>query len=186
MISFLEFVCEKLMGPPISSRSWRCPFHEDNTPSFSVNPPKQRDNGTWYPVKFRCHAGSCGRFGDEWDLITHFKSDRTYGFQLKLWNGFRAEYEQLFNMPARSAYNPTPGNRGPRLENTEALRFCLAEYRSVIREKGLKWSVEDAGLWAVVWASSIAEQEQISFEEFSRFCASELIASHEARKAVGG
>lgn len=40
-----------------------CPFHEDRSPSGEV---RQNEHGVW---RFRCHAGSCGFWGDLFDVV---------------------------------------------------------------------------------------------------------------------
>jgi predicted RNA-binding Zn-ribbon protein involved in translation (DUF1610 family) len=69
-MTFLEFVCEKLMGPPTSSRgdgqsTWNCPNcgHESKFHTRPHDPRKGKD-------KFSCW--SCGYWGDQRDLVHHF------------------------------------------------------------------------------------------------------------------
>ncbi len=71
-MTFLEYVCERLMGPPASSSNgWSCPRHEDNHPSFNTRPPKQGCK-----VRFCCF--SCGWWGDEFDLLKEFYPGEDY------------------------------------------------------------------------------------------------------------
>lgn len=176
MITFLEFVCEHLMGPPLHGRSWRCPFHSpDNHPSFSVRPPKQRPDGGWHPIKFRCHA--CGTWGDEWDLILNFYQDEQRHQHLKRLRAFQSQYEQLTGQPAQNI-----SYRGKRGDDGETLRFCLAELRSVVRERQKKWRREEDGLATLVWASEIAHRNGVKLDDLIRLCASELIAERRNAK----
>src|SRR5438552_1089868 len=73
-MTFLEFVCRKLLGPPVSGSCWRCPYCDSNGASFSVRPPKGD-----LPIKFKCHR--CGEWGDEFDLMKLFHP--VWGFSLR-------------------------------------------------------------------------------------------------------
>ena len=70
--TLLEYVCEQLMGPPVSRSCgravWRCPRHEDNHPSFNTLPPKDGCKD-----RFRCW--SCGFWGDVHDLLIEFRPE---------------------------------------------------------------------------------------------------------------
>jgi hypothetical protein len=71
--SFLHFAACELLGLPAEgyAASWYCPFCEGErsleVPTLSVRPPKQKPNGTWYPIKWKCH--NCQFYGDEADLV---------------------------------------------------------------------------------------------------------------------
>lgn len=75
-MTFLEYVAERLMGPPLSrsgGRSvWHCPRHEDVHPSFSTRPPKPG-----FKDRFQCFA--CGFWGDVADLVKEFYPGEDYG-----------------------------------------------------------------------------------------------------------
>jgi hypothetical protein len=86
-MTFLQFVCEKLMGPPLRGGMWLCPFHEDKNPSLSVRPPK--DN---HPIKFKCW--SCGAWGDEHDLLKLFYPNEDYPKRLARLGSWRWDYEE--------------------------------------------------------------------------------------------
>ena len=68
-MTLLEYVAERLMGPPVlrsyGRATWHCPFHNDEHPSFCTLPPK-----AGYKDRFRCFA--CGAWGDEYDLLRLF------------------------------------------------------------------------------------------------------------------
>lgn len=91
-ITFLQFVCEKLMGPPFKYGSeygdayWLCPFHGGD--SFHTMPslPKFKD---------RFHCFGCGQCGDEFDLTKHIMMV-SYSYRKSLLEGsWRKEYEAL-------------------------------------------------------------------------------------------
>ena len=52
-MTFLEFVCERLLGPPAfhgggeGDSYWCCPFHDDSTPSFHTMPHKPEFKDRW-------------------------------------------------------------------------------------------------------------------------------------------
>lgn len=52
IVSLREYVTH-ILGAPDKTGSWRCPFHEDKSPSFSVK-----------GKAYKCFAGSCGVSGD--------------------------------------------------------------------------------------------------------------------------
>src|SRR4051794_222009 len=67
-LTFLEFVCGKLLGPPAylgpaeGESYWPCPFHEDRHPSFHTKPDVPE-----YKHGFRCW--SCPAGGDVFNLM---------------------------------------------------------------------------------------------------------------------
>lgn len=71
-MTFLEYCCERLMGPPAyrsgDSSLWHCPRHKDNHPSFNTRPPKDA-----YKDRFRCW--SCDWWGDEHDLLIELRPE---------------------------------------------------------------------------------------------------------------
>lgn len=181
MISFVEYVCERLMGPPAYGSMWYCPFHEDNSPSFSVRPTKQRPNGTWYPIKFRCFA--CDAWGDAWDLLRRFYPKESYPQHLQRYKKLQREYEELTGVSINS-----PGIRGQSgkvadTEQQERLQFCFSEFQAVMRERRLKWSSDVAGLKVLVWADHITRANGVSRAGFIRYCATKLIERKESGRA---
>jgi hypothetical protein len=91
-ITFLEYVCQRLMGPPAKvdgmGRSWwLCPFHGETEPSFQTLPPHEK-----YKDRFRCFA--CNEWGDEWDLLKIFYDRENYGDRRDRWQKLREDYER--------------------------------------------------------------------------------------------
>ncbi len=74
-MTFLEYVCERLMGPPAhrsADRStWHCPRHEDSDPSFCTRPPHPK-----YKERFDCRG--CGWWGDVYDFLREFYPGENY------------------------------------------------------------------------------------------------------------
>jgi hypothetical protein len=167
------------MGPPVRNRTWRCPFHSpDSNPSFVIRPPKRRPNGTWYPIKYRCF--SCDEWGDEWDLLLHFYPQERNQQLIKRLVAMRRQYKQLTGRDATENGSViSPGDKGA---SESAMNFCLAELRAVLRERRLNWRREQAALYVLVYASHIAEQNNVSLEELTRYCASELIQSGDLKR----
>ena len=85
-MTFLEYVCEKLMGPAESGTCWRCPFCDSPRASFSVRPPKKG-----FRVRFRCFR--CDTWGDEFDLAKKFFPEDDYSKRRVRVRRWRIEYE---------------------------------------------------------------------------------------------
>jgi len=65
-MTFLEYVADRLMGPPTDGRAWRCPFCDSDHGSFSIRQPKRG-----YRIRYRCFR--CGEWGDEYDLLKRYR-----------------------------------------------------------------------------------------------------------------
>jgi len=85
-MTFLEYVAEQLMGPPVCGSCWRCPYCDSHHGSLSVRPP--RDG---YPIKFKCHK--CQTWGDEHDLLKLFYPAEGYSLRLLRLGELHREYE---------------------------------------------------------------------------------------------
>lgn len=85
-MTLLEFVCDRLMGPPVCGSCWRCPYCDSSGASFSVRPPKGD-----FPIKFKCFR--CDRWGDELDLLEHFYPDDDKSQIYSRWTKLRRQYE---------------------------------------------------------------------------------------------
>src|SRR5262249_34192946 len=73
-MTFLEYVADFLELHRGYGASCYCPYCDPHCESawmsFSIRPPRQRPDGSWLPIKFRCHR--CQQWGDARDLIKHF------------------------------------------------------------------------------------------------------------------
>jgi hypothetical protein len=84
--TFLFFVCWTLLGRPAYGSCWHCLWcdrkRKKKRATLSVLKPRQRADGTWHDIKFKCHNPHCDqygpggfigpdgkRFGDEHDLL---------------------------------------------------------------------------------------------------------------------
>jgi hypothetical protein len=97
-VTFLQFVCEKLLGPPAKNGGqegefyWRCPFHDDTRPSFHTLPVKEDTKDYW-----KCFG--CGLWGDELNLlrdlrdIGHPDAQGDHDDHQALLRQWRAEYD---------------------------------------------------------------------------------------------
>lgn len=88
-MTFLEFVCERLLGPPTSSSgegesTWPCP--KCGHCRWHTLPPKPP-----YKDRFRCWV--CPFRGDEFDLLLHFHPREHYGDRKARVADLRREFE---------------------------------------------------------------------------------------------
>jgi DNA primase len=126
---------------------FRCPFHEDRTPSFAVYP-----DGHWY-----CF-GACARAGDVYDYV--MKREGLSFPDAYRWLGGAVE-EQKFSLPApRSTQEPDFGP--PRYEWQEAAfnvaydaldRLFTGEGEAVDRARA--YLCEDRGLDEATWSGAM-------------------------------
>jgi hypothetical protein len=128
-MTFLVFVCERLMGKAYSGTCWRCPFCESNHGCFSVRPPKGD-----YPIKYKCFR--CGEWGDEFDLIKHSHPDDDYRTNVKRWRRLLNEYEAAHPSDAAETVQISSRGTGPINEHTFAYipdsPIASAEYHAAI------------------------------------------------------
>ena len=159
-MTFLEFVCERLMGPPASRSdrrsTWRCPFHNDRHPSFSTRPPKRG-----FKDRYQCFG--CGAWGDEFDLLKLFFPKEDYSARRERVAALRREYESL-------GYTYT-GDRGVnrRRPDDEADRRALDalnEFKGFLGSNN-----EQTGFKAVAFAAEIAWQNLVSLDRLAGECA---------------
>jgi hypothetical protein len=136
--SFLEFVAERLLGPPASregeSALWRCPRCQHRR--WHIRPPKPG-----FKVKFACWRPSCAWWGDELDLLAYFEPTMTYTEQCDL----LAEWREAFDRGDSPTFF-SPRGSGPKrgepanLEEvfqalTPSERSTLVSARAILRDK---------------------------------------------------
>lgn len=85
-MTFLEYVCRELLGPPAHGLYWCCPFHDDTSPSFHILPPDGQ-----HKIKFKCFPCGEDGWGDEWDLIKFFHPHTKEA--TRIWSELHAAYE---------------------------------------------------------------------------------------------
>ena len=102
MTTFLEFVCERLIGPPARQLGngdsyWCCPLHNDTTPSFHTLPIHPKYRQYW-----KCFG--CGKGGDEYqllrelrDLVGHPLAMGTFSDHQALVGAWREEFDRMVN-----------------------------------------------------------------------------------------
>ena len=122
----LEFVCKRLMGPPVCGSCWRCPFCDSSGSSFSVRPPKGD-----YAIKFKCFR--CDRWGDELDLLEHFYPDEDKSQICARWTKLRHQHES-----ARPESKSSFSLRGT--GHTRSVGQQHSTYRDDPQDVALVWS----------------------------------------------
>lgn len=89
-MTFLEYCCERLMGPPVRRSGgcsiWHCPRHQDNHPSFNTFPPKDG-------CKDRFKCWSCDWRGDKHDLLIELRPELSYPERCRLLDEWRMTFE---------------------------------------------------------------------------------------------
>ena len=101
-MTFLRYVCERLLGPPERRRGeecWACP--QCGRHRFHVRPHKPEHKDRW-----SCWA--CGWWGDEADLLRHFYPREDYGARLDRLEQLRVEHAQA--NPEPLIFCPGPGS----------------------------------------------------------------------------
>ncbi len=90
-MTFLEYVAERLMGPPASRSGrrlmWCCPFHCESNPSFCTLPPKHGNKD-----RYRCFA--CGVWGDEYDLMKLFYDNENFAQRRERMDAWREDHQR--------------------------------------------------------------------------------------------
>lgn len=148
MTTFLEYLAEKLMGPSELHKGeprWNCP--KCGHRGFHVRPHKP-------PHKDRCSCWTCGWWGDEHDLLAHFRPRLDYGRRLDRLDTLRQEYEAS---AAESAYHhPGPGNR----------RFAIAEAWAQIDRTLHNWEASNAhALQTMKMVVEVCREKKVNVED---------------------
>ncbi len=150
-MSFLEFVCTKLMGKPAYGSMWKCPFHDDHSPSFSVRPPK-----AGHRIRFKCWG--CGAWGDEHDLLRLFYPREDYGQRLNRIAELRREYEAA----GGESDSTSPGAGSD--------RFAVVKAWLEIDRTLSEWESSDAhALQTVKMVLSLCNRSGVGIEDVVRY-----------------
>jgi hypothetical protein len=117
-MTFLEYFCTVLMGPPASGGEyWECPFSGRDGPKFSIRPHKKPAK----LLKFKCFV--CDAYGDEHDLLIKLRPALNYGGRLAFLEQHKAEFDAAVNpgpvAPPRPATTPRPKAPAPTAAPTE-------------------------------------------------------------------
>jgi hypothetical protein len=108
-MTFLQYVCEQLIGPPTSSRSdgqshWSCP--RCGSWKFHTKPHKPE-----YRDRFKCWP--CDWWGDEADLLLHFHPREDYGARQDRLASLREDYDREMGRGAAAGHSgPSSGPVG--------------------------------------------------------------------------
>lgn len=158
-MTFLEFICEKLMGPAarrgVAGESyWSCPGHTDDHPSFHTLPSKPGKKD-----RFKCF--SCGAWGDEFDLLKLYDpvGFADYGKRRAMLATWAEEYESL-------GYSYR--GRGEQEIDPEKLDRAVAELKALIDEGSPAWAEGNfRPIRYIVHASDIATTLGVPWDAFA-------------------
>ncbi len=176
--TFLEYVAERLMGPPAfrsgGRSTWPCPFHSpDDHPSFCTLPPK---NGC--KDRYRCF--SCGVWGDEFDLVKNFFDRENFGERRKRLAQWREDFKR--DVPAGEAsFQSPPGtgsgqSRQPAVpkDDPRNVESAFADMIELVNEPE-----PPCGLWLLVKAADICITHHISLDALASVAAVRAVPADE-------
>jgi len=175
-MTLLEYVAERLMGPPTSRSggrsTWLCPFHHDTRPSFCTLPPKAGCKD-----RYRCFG--CGAWGDVFDLMKHFFDRENYGDRQARLHEWRQDYEREHPLSLSG------GGVGRQLD-PDALSAAFADLASVLSQPVPDWAKgELAYLRFLVHAGNVCVGNRISLDELSGEVAKYVLMAREFHDGVG-
>ena len=170
-MTFLEFVAERLMGPPVSGSNWHCPFCASRRTSLSVRPPLDG-----YAIKFKCHR--CAMWGDEFDLVKEFYPGEDYPRRRVRLDQWRKDWE-------RDAQHEDSITRGPgSLDESENIALALVEFLAFLREATPVYAEGHLeGFRTLAFAQSICDEAGVQLSMLAAECAQELIDVRKRRRA---
>ncbi len=171
-MTFLEYVCERLIGPPAwrsgtyGESYWNCPFHDDTNPSFHTMPHKPE-----YKDRWRCFG--CGMRGDEADLMQGLMPPEPWPARKARLDQWRQEYERAVLQVARQA---EPINKPAKVFlSGEAGRLADPNYDHPL-EVGAAWSdLTEDERDTLIAALAVMRQEKVakapvSFNALAEYC----------------
>lgn len=128
MLTFLEFVARKLMGPPHAGRRcWRCPWCDSRSPCWHVRPPSADGR-----ERFGCYR--CGAWGDAHDLLRDVGGVLDYSERRIILARWEAEW--LAGAGTGTHAHHVPPSRGSR-PATDPREVALAWGNLTARERAL-------------------------------------------------
>jgi hypothetical protein len=173
---FLEYLCEKLYGPPFGRRHgtsyWPCP--KCDSPKFHTMPPKSG-------CKDRAKCYRCNWLADGHDLlIEHGVKD--YGerrMQIEQW---KKEYVREVPLSVRTNNGEYPGSAGESSPRGGSRRGMVEAAFDRLPDECLekdppKWAKGKSlrGMYLLVEAADLAQQWGVTLDELAACCARELI-----------
>ena len=122
-MTFLQRLAIELIGPSEQHKGeerWPCP--KCGHRGFHVRPPKPP-----YPIKFSCW--SCGWWGDEHDLLAHYRPRLDYGQRMMVLDDLRRQWEALESSQISRGVGEYVDRRNPLLseEARRVLGWLIAE-----------------------------------------------------------
>jgi hypothetical protein len=147
-VTFLEFVCGKVLGPP-SGSTYICPYCQRRR--LSVRPPRAN-----LPIKWACHR--CQRWGDEFDLFKDVLGLRDYSDRLDK----REELHLAYLRDEPTGFSPRGGgDTQPAVDDSAKVELAFTDL--CVDLISLKVSEKDAlaVLKRVAW---LCQQRGVSME----------------------
>ncbi len=165
--TLLEYVCERMMGPPAfrsGNRSfWSCPQHEDANPSFSTLPPAKG-----YKDRFRCF--SCGFWGDEFDIIKEVHPGETFAQRKVRLAALKIDYKRDCPPdPVDRVSSSTIFSSGTGDLPEISVGCAMADWASIIRDLEDQGIVQDTALPILQACHAACVELEVPMEAFVEY-----------------
>jgi hypothetical protein len=159
MTTFLQYVAERLMGPPARRTGtdgesyWCCPFHADTSPSLHTMPHRAD-----YKDRWQCFG--CGMRGDEADLMAGLMPGETWPQRKMRLDQWRQDYERGAVGNVKVFHSEESGRGrggGNRQDHPAAVAASWAELTPTERQ-------------TILAARSVMLGKTVSFEALAEYC----------------
>ncbi len=144
---FLQYLAENLMGPPEQVKGearWTCPWCGHR--GFHIRPDKPEFKPRW-------SCWHCGQWGDEHDLLAHFRPTLDYGQRLMMLDALREEWEAT----AAESADILPG--------AGSTRYAVAQAWSQIDRTLGEWEASNAhALQVVKMVLEVCHERKVNVE----------------------
>ena len=163
-MTFLEYVCRRVMGPPVSgASSWHCPFCDSPHASFHVRPPK--DN---LRIRFNCFR--CDKWGDEYDLAKYLYPE-PYPQRVERVEAWQRDYELSLTAESVAADNlSSPGTGNNKAKPSRLDRWDLATAWAYYVGTLEEWEIgETFGLQLLDLIAYCCSKWNVSAENMARY-----------------
>lgn len=152
MTTFLQYLVERLMGPSEfhkGEQRWTCPWCGHR--GFHIRPDKPEFKPRW-------SCWHCGQWGDEFDLIAHFRPRLDYGQRLLLLDDLRREWETA----EAECADKSPGSG--------MTRYAVAQAWSQIDRTLHDWEASSAhAVQTIKMALEVCHEKKVNVEEVVAF-----------------
>lgn len=179
MATFLQFVCERLLGPPIKGGGsegeayWLCPFHNDRSPSLHTLPHRPGTKDYW-----KCFG--CGLWGDEFNLLRNLRdivglpeAQGNYADHQTLLHLWRQEYDRLRlnGSTERGKAQAQAPKADPGKCSSTSVESLRRSHLDDPRTVALAWAnLSDAERDAVMMAFDVTRREGVAFGALGVYC----------------